>query len=59
MHGSSSDSKPSIILACISDQVEVAKLLLERGCDADIRDADGLTAREQADPEFLKKLDSV
>lgn len=46
-------------VACISEQLQVAKLLLEKGCNAEIRDADGLTAREQADPDFLKKLDNM
>lgn len=44
------------MIACISEQLEIAKLLIEKGCDQALVDSEGKTALEQADESFVKQL---
>lgn len=43
-------------IACISEQLQVANLLIEKGCDQQLKDAEGKTAFEQADECFIRQL---
>ena len=43
-------------IACISEQLEAAQLLLKHGCDQTARDSSGETAIEQAEASFVEKL---
>ncbi|KAF7732525.1 acyl-CoA binding domain-containing protein 6 [Apophysomyces ossiformis] len=45
-------------IACISDQLEVAVWLVQNNCDLSVRDAEGLTAFEQADSGFVERVQS-
>ncbi|KAI9027232.1 hypothetical protein CLU79DRAFT_698043 [Phycomyces nitens] len=44
------------LTAYISEQLETAKILHSHKCDTSLRDEDGKTASEQADPEFVSRL---
>ena len=45
-----------LTIACISEQLGVAKLLIEKGCNRDLKDAEGKTAFEHADKSFIEQL---
>ncbi|CAO3697969.1 hypothetical protein G6F70_002731 [Rhizopus microsporus] len=52
----SDDQETPLHLACISEQLGVAKLLIEKGCNRDLKDAEGKTAFEHADKSFIEQL---
>jgi hypothetical protein len=43
-------------IACISEQLDVAKYLIHTGCDVSLVDAEHKTAFEQADKSFREQL---
>lgn len=49
-------STKHLTIACISEQLEVAKLLIEKGCNRDLKDTEGKTAFEHADKSFIEQL---
>ena len=55
-HNSTSNHYIYIDIACISEQLEAAQLLLKHGCDQTARDSSGETAFEQAEASFVEKL---
>jgi ankyrin repeat protein len=52
-----SQNNPSLsFVACISEQVATAQLLVDHGCDTLLQDAEGQTAFDLADASFLTLL---
>ncbi|CAO3681533.1 unnamed protein product [Rhizopus stolonifer] len=50
------DEETPLHLACISEQLETANVLIKRGCEKESKDAEGKTPFEQADASFVCQL---